>query len=401
MAEAYTVSKVNSYIRNMFQADFVLNRLSVKGEVSNCKYHTSGHVYFTLKDEGGTLNCVMWRSSAVKLDFKLEQGMQVIVTGKVDVYESSGAYQLYAMTVQKDGTGDLFLKYQKLKFELEEMGVFSDIYKKKIPDFAMKVGIATASTGAAVRDIMNISARRNPYVQLYLYPTLVQGDGAAASIVRAIEELDRMGLDVIIVGRGGGSIEDLWAFNEREVAMAVFNCNTPVISAVGHETDYTIIDFVADLRAPTPSAAAELAVFDYNGFVEYVEGLREKLDLSIGNIVKDYMNRLENLKLRLSRLSPDRLIDERRMKLTGYEQRMENAVNTLLMDKKNRLAVLAARLDGVSPLKKLTQGYSYAVDDNGDNVRTIGSVKKGDDITLYVSDGAIETKVVSTKTIKR
>ncbi|MGN0481798.1 MAG: exodeoxyribonuclease VII large subunit [Lachnospiraceae bacterium] len=401
MAEAYTVSKVNSYIKNMFQADFVLNRLSVKGEVSNCKYHTSGHVYFTLKDEGGTLNCVMWRSSAVKLDFKLEQGMQVIVTGKVDVYESSGAYQLYATAIQKDGTGDLFLKYQKLKFELEEMGVFSDIYKKRIPEFAMKIGVATASTGAAVRDIMNISSRRNPYVQLYLYPTLVQGEGAASSIVKAVEELDKMNLDVLIVGRGGGSIEDLWAFNEREVAMAVFNCNTPVISAVGHETDYTIIDFVADLRAPTPSAAAELAVFDYNGFVQCLEGFKDRLDIAIDNVIKDYGNRLENLRLRLARVSPDRLIDERRMKLTGYEQRMENAINAVLKDNKSRLSVMAARLDGVSPLKKLTQGYSYAVDDNGVNIKTVCDVKKDSNITLYVSDGVIDGKVVSTRAIKR
>lgn len=401
MAEVYTVSRVNNYIKNMFQADFVLNRLSVKGEVSNCKYHSSGHIYFTIKDDNSNLNCIMWRSSAAKMNFRLEQGMQVTVTGKIDLYESTGTCQLYATSIQQDGTGDLFIKYQQLKAELEEMGVFAQEYKKRIPDYAMKIGVATASTGAAIRDIINITTRRNPYVQLYLYPTLVQGEGAAPSIVKAIKALDAMNLDIIIVGRGGGSIEDLWAFNEREVAMAAFECNTPIISAVGHETDYTIIDFASDLRAPTPSAAAELAVFDYNSFMQKLTGARDRLDMAVNGVIGQYRNRTENYRLSLAKSSPEHLISDRRAKLAGLEQRISNSINSLVKDKKNRLSVFAARLDGVSPLKKLTQGYSFAVNSDGDNIRTIDEVKADDTMTLYVADGAIESKVVSTRPIKR
>lgn len=401
MAEVYTVSRVNNYIKNMFQADFVLNRLSVKGEVSNCKYHSSGHIYFTIKDDNSNLNCIMWRSSAAKMNFRLEQGMQVTVTGKIDLYESTGTCQLYATSIQQDGTGDLFIKYQQLKAELEEMGVFAQEYKKRIPDYAMKIGVATASTGAAIRDIINITTRRNPYVQLYLYPTLVQGEGAAPSIVKAIKALDAMNLDIIIVGRGGGSIEDLWAFNEREVAMAAFECNTPIISAVGHETDYTIIDFASDLRAPTPSAAAELAVFDYNSFMQKLTGARDRLDMAVNGVIGQYRNRTENYRLSLAKSSPEHLISDRRAKLAGLEQRINNSINSLVKDKKNRLSVFAARLDGVSPLKKLTQGYSFAVNSDGDNIRTIDEVKADDTMTLYVADGAIESKVVSTRPIKR
>ena len=260
MKNVYSVGQVNTYIKNMFAQDFLLRRLSVKGEVSNCKYHSSGHIYFTLKDGGGTLQAVMFASQRRGLNFKLVEGQQVVVKGTVDVYERDGKYQLYASEIELSGRGDLYLRFEKLLKELEEMGMFDPQYKRPIPRFAKTVGIVTAPTGAAIRDIMNISHRRNPYVQLILYPALVQGDGAKDSIVKGIRTLDAMGLDVLIVGRGGGSIEDLWAFNEEEVARAIFACNTPVISAVGHETDVTIADYAADLRAPTPSAAAELAV---------------------------------------------------------------------------------------------------------------------------------------------
>lgn len=401
MAEAYSVSKVNSYIKRMFQEDFVLNHVSVKGEVSNCKYHTSGHIYFTIKDENSKLDCVMWRSTAAGLGFRIEQGMQLIVTGKVDIYESSGSYQLYATSIKKDGTGDLFVKYQQLKNELEEMGVFSEVYKKSIPEFATRIGIATASTGAAIQDIINISTRRNPYVQLYLYPTIVQGAAAAPSIVRAIQALDAMKLDVIIVGRGGGSIEDLWAFNEREVAMAVFDCNTPIISAVGHETDYTIIDFVSDLRAPTPSAAAELAVFDYNSYMEKLEDSRARLDMAIVGILNGYKSRLEHYGLRLNKVSPKHIIDDKKKSLELMQQRLNNAIMKKLQDNKNRLSVMAARLDGVSPLKKLSQGYGYTVDAKGINVRSVENVSSDDEITVYVADGSIDARVITTRTIKR
>ena len=263
MKNVYSVKQVNAYIKNMFAQDFMRNRIYVKGEVSNCKYHTSGHIYFSLKDESGSIACIMFAGQRNGLAFRMQDGQQVIALGNVTTYERDGKYQLYAKEIILDGAGLLYEKFEALKKELGEMGMFAEEYKQPIPRFAKKIGIVTAPTGAAIRDIMNISARRNPYVQLILYPALVQGEAAAPSIVKGIEMLDAQGVEVIIVGRGGGSIEDLWAFNEEIVAKAIFNCRTPIISAVGHETDVTIADFVADMRAPTPSAAAELAVYEY------------------------------------------------------------------------------------------------------------------------------------------
>ena len=263
MKNVYTVRQVNSYIKNMFAQDFMLNRIYVKGEVSNCKYHTSGHIYFSLKDESGTIACIMFAGSRAGLSFRMQEGQQIIVLGYIGVYERDGRYQLYAREIVRDGAGALYEKFEALKKELAEMGMFAPEYKRPIPPYVKTVGIVTAPTGAAVRDIINIAHRRNPFVQLILYPALVQGEEAPQSIVRGIRALEKQGVDVMIVGRGGGSMEDLWAFNEECVARAVFECSVPVISAVGHETDTTIIDFVADLRAPIPSAAAELAVYEY------------------------------------------------------------------------------------------------------------------------------------------
>ena len=261
MNNVYSVGQVNRYVKNMFTQDYFLQNIYVKGEVSNCKYHSTGHIYFTLKDEGGTLKCVMFAGSRRGLAFRMKDGDKVIAGGRVDVYERDGVYQFYAKEITLEGAGALYERYLALKQELEDMGMFAQEYKQPIPEFAHRVGIVTSPTGAAIRDIINVSTRRNPFIQSILYPALVQGEGAAASIVRGIRMLDEAGVDVIIVGRGGGSIEELWAFNEEEVARAIFECHTPVISAVGHETDFTIADFVADLRAPTPSAAAELAYF--------------------------------------------------------------------------------------------------------------------------------------------
>ena len=262
MQNVYTVGQINSYIKNMFAQDFLLQELSVKGEVSNCKYHSSGHIYFTLKDEKGTISCVMFAGNRSGLVFRISEGMQVIVRGTVDVYERDGKYQMYAKRITQDGAGELYERFMHLKQELQDRGMFAPEYKKQIPKFVKTLGVVTAPTGAAVRDIIHIATRRNPYVQIILYPAVVQGETAPASIVRGIQALEQAGVDVMIVGRGGGSIEDLWAFNEEIVAQAVFDCSIPVISAVGHETDTTIIDYVSDLRAPTPSAAAELAVYD-------------------------------------------------------------------------------------------------------------------------------------------
>ena len=274
MRNVYTVKQVNAYIKNMFTQDFMLNRIYIKGEVSNCKYHTSGHLYFSLKDESGTIACVMFAGQRSGLSFRMQEGQQVIVLGSVSVYERDGRYQVYAKEIVLDGAGLLYEKFIKLKKELEEMGMFAPEYKKPIPKYVRTVGVVTAPTGAAVRDIINITRRRNPYVQILLYPALVQGDGASESVVRGIRALEEAKVDVMIVGRGGGSIEDLWAFNEENVARAVFECSVPVISAVGHETDTTIIDYVADLRAPTPSAAAELAICNYRELLETIRTQR-------------------------------------------------------------------------------------------------------------------------------
>ncbi len=286
MNSIYSVGQVNNYIKNMFQQDFLLNKVSIKGEVSNCKYHTSGHIYFSLKDETGALACVMFAGQRKGLAFPMKNGDKVVVSGSVSVYERDGKYQLYAKEITLEGAGLLYERFLALKAELEEMGMFAKEYKQPIPAYAKTVGIVTAPTGAAIQDIRNVAGRRNPYVQLILYPALVQGDGAKESIIEGIEKLDAYGVDVMLVGRGGGSVEDLWAFNEEEVARAIFNCKTPIISAVGHETDTTIADFVADLRAPTPSAAAELAVADIRGVFQSLENYRQKLSRNLENKIQ-------------------------------------------------------------------------------------------------------------------
>lgn len=394
MAKAYTVTQMNLYIKNMFSHDFVLNRVSVKGEISNCKYHNSGHIYFTLKDELGTLAVVMFANSARNLKMRLENGMQVVVDGKIDVYERDGKYQLYAQKIEEEGLGDLYKRYEALKVRFEEMGYFSPEYKRPIPVYSKRIGIVTAQTGAAIQDICNIAHRRNPYVQLILYPALVQGDGAAVSIVKGIETLDKLNMDVIIVGRGGGSIEDLWAFNEEIVAEAIFNAKTPVISAVGHETDFTIADFVSDLRAPTPSAAAELSVADISLIENRIEIYASALRAAVENKLLAYHNRLDNIGLRLKLLSPSDRINEQRYTLARLEDRLRAAVKENLMQKRHHLELLASRLNGLSPLAKLTQGYAYVEDMNGDNISSIKSIKNNDEITVHFKDGSVKANIV-------
>jgi exodeoxyribonuclease VII large subunit len=391
MAE-YTVAQVNTYIKNMFRQDFVLNRVSVKGEVSNCKYHTSGHVYFTLKDSTGTLACVLFAGNARSVGFRLENGMQVVADGRVDVYERDGRYQLYVTSVRQDGLGSLYIRYEKLKTELEEMGMFAREYKKPVPRYASRVGIVTASTGAAIQDIINISSRRNPYVQLILYPAQVQGDGAAATIVSGIRALDSLGVDVIIVGRGGGSIEDLWAFNEESVARAIFDCGTPLISAVGHETDFTIADFVADLRAPTPSAAAELAVADIRELDAALLGYERQLSDRLSGRVEALRSRLGNLKLRLDYQSPRARVDARRQQALDYEDRLSRVMGEVLLGYRHRLALYGERLNGLSPLKAMAAGYSY-VETAGHPVHGVGDVQVGEAIRVTLRDGSLTATV--------
>lgn len=415
MAGAYSVTQVNSYIKNMFTQDFLLRRLSVKGEVSNCKYHSSGHIYFTLKDSGGTLSAVMFASQRKGLKFRLEEGQQVVVKGTVDVYERDGRYQLYASEIELSGRGDLYVKFEALLRELEEMGMFSAQYKRPIPRYARRVGIVTAPTGAAIRDIINISRRRNPYVQLILYPALVQGDGAKDSIVKGIRTLDAMGLDVLIVGRGGGSIEDLWAFNEECVARAVFACRTPVISAVGHETDVTIIDYVADLRAPTPSAAAELAVFDYSRFEADLLARRRKLTREMGYFTDRARARLKQEELKIKLHHPSHELNEKRQRIADIEERLNRqilflsetdreraarrkerlfrAVCSLTEKDRKRLEIVSGKLWGLSPLRKLSQGYGYVTDMEGNRLASVMQTQPGEEIRVQLADGNIEAEV--------
>ncbi|WP_373131749.1 exodeoxyribonuclease VII large subunit [Clostridium sp. M62/1] len=401
MAGVYSVSQVNAYIKNMFAQDFALSRISIKGEVSNCKYHTSGHIYFTLKDGLAAIQAVMFASRRGGLDFELRDGQQVVVKGSVEVYERDGRYQLYASQIALDGAGDLFRRFEKLRNELEEMGMFAPEYKRPIPKFARTVGVVTASTGAAIRDIINISSRRNPYVQLVLYPARVQGEGAAESIARGIEVLDRMGLDVIIAGRGGGSIEDLWAFNEEIVARAIFRCSTPVISAVGHETDVTIADYVADLRAPTPSAAAELAVFDFGQFEAQLRGAKELLARGLKRKIDGVRYQTEQYRLKLRLHDPQRQINEKRQRLVSAEDELKRLMERRLSDCRHRLALMSGRLHGQSPLEKLSRGFGFITDEEGRRVDHAASVRPGDRLSIRLADGQIEARAEQTELYER
>ncbi len=394
MKNVYTVGQVNRYIKNMFAEDFMLRRIYVKGEVSNCKYHTSGHIYFSLKDETGSIACVMFAGSRAGLTFRMQDGQNVIILGSVSVYERDGRYQLYANEILLDGAGLLYEKFEALKKELEEMGMFAPEYKQPIPAYAKRIGIVTAPTGAAIRDIQNIAHRRNPYVQLILYPALVQGNDAAPSIVQGIEVLEAQHVDVIIVGRGGGSMEDLWAFNEEMVARAIFDCNVPIISAVGHETDFTIADYVADLRAPTPSAAAELAVADVAGVLDQILQYRQQLARRMDERIERCRDKLTGDRKRLSLLSPQSLIREKRQLLIEKEDRLGTLARQNLEQKKHQMLLYAERLKGLSPLDKLQQGYSFAVDAQERNISETSQVKNGDALKLYVTDGYISTQVL-------
>lgn len=389
----YSVRQVNAYIKNMFVQDFMLNRIYVKGEVSNLKYHTSGHIYFSLKDESGTIACVMFAGSRSGLSFRMEEGQQIIVLGVVDVYARDGKYQLYARKIVRDGVGLLYERFELLKKELQEMGMFAPEYKQKIPKYIRRLGVVTAPTGAAVRDIINITKRRNPFVQIILYPALVQGEGAAESIVKGIHALEAEKVDVMIVGRGGGSMEDLWAFNEEAVARAVFDCSVPVISAVGHETDTTIIDFVADLRAPTPSAAAELAVYDFMEMKKNLKLREEKLLHFMQLILERKRQKLEQYSLRMRAYHPQQRLNEQRQFAADAENRLRREMMRRLEQEKYRLGLMAERLKGLSPLEKLSQGYAYVENSSGANVRTVSNVKQGEQITVYVTDGRIRAEV--------
>ncbi len=396
MRNVYSVKQVNAYIKNMFTQDFMLNRIYVKGEVSNCKYHTSGHIYFSLKDESGSIACIMFAGQRGGLGFQMKDGQQVIVLGNVTTYERDGKYQLYAKEIILDGAGLLYEKFVALKRELGEMGMFAEEYKQPIPKYAKRVGVVTAPTGAAIRDIMNVSSRRNPYVQLILYPALVQGDGAAESIVKGIQMLDNQKVDVIIVGRGGGSMEDLWAFNEAIVARAIFECHTPIISAVGHETDTTIADYVADMRAPTPSAAAELAVFEYRNLENYMDEKRLKLKRIFHQKIQMERLKLERYRVKMNYLHPRAKLQKQRQRSADTEQSLRNVMEKRLVLAKQQFAIRVERLKGLSPLAKLNQGFSYVTAETGKVVKSVNHVSKNDVLKIYVTDGIVKAKVEDT-----
>ena len=397
MKNIFSVGQINRYVKNMFTQDFILQKIYVKGEVSNCKYHTSGHIYFSLKDETGVLSCVMFAGHRRGLAFRMKDGDRVVVGGAVDVYERDGRYQLYAKEISLEGAGALYERFLALKTELEEMGMFAQEYKQPIPAFIHRLGVVTAPTGAAVQDIRNISLRRDPYLQIILYPALVQGEGAADSIVRGIHMLDQAEVDVIIIGRGGGSIEDLWAFNEEKVARAIFECRTPIISAVGHETDFTIADFVADLRAPTPSAAAELAVADFRQILQNIAGLRDRMQKAIQRRAELGRAQLMQYQMRFQYLNPEAKLRDNRQRLADLDELLRRAMKNRIAEERHMLGIYLERYRGLSPLYKLNQGYSFVSDREGNGIISTKQVHSGDLLEISVTDGVIEAEVRSSR----
>ena len=397
MKNIFSVGQINRYVKNMFTQDFILQKIYVKGEVSNCKYHTSGHIYFSLKDETGVLSCVMFAGHRRGLAFRMKDGDRVVVGGAVDVYERDGRYHGYAKEISLEGAGALYERFLALKTELEEMGMFAQEYKQPIPAFIHRLGVVTAPTGAAVQDIRNISLRRDPYLQIILYPALVLGEGAADSIVRGIHMLDQAEVDVIIVGRGGGSIEDLWAFNEEKVARAIFECRTPIISAVGHETDFTIADFVADLRAPTPSAAAELAVADFRQILQNIAGLRDRMQKAMQRMAELGRAQLMQYQMRFQYLNPEAKLRDNRQRLADLDELLRRAMKNRIAEERHMLGIYLERYRGLSPLYKLNQGYSFVSDREGNGIISTKQVHSGDLLEISVTDGVIEAEVRSSR----
>lgn len=397
MGQISSVSQVNMYIKNMFMRDYRLNDISVKGEISNCKYHSSGHIYFTIKDKTSQLSCVMFASMRKNLEFKLEEGQSVIVDGNISVYERDGKYQLYARNITKEGFGKLYEEYEKLKKRLLEEGLFDKSKKRKIPAYAAKIGVVTARTGAVIQDICNVSNRRNPYVQIILYPAKVQGTGAAETIIKGIKYFEKTDVDTIIIGRGGGSIEDLWAFNDEKLARVIAGCKKPIISAVGHETDTTIADYAADLRAPTPSAAAELAVYSYRETVIALREAGHSLRWQMENILKIKKLKLAGYITVIQHESPKNLINDRRMYVADMQEKIENLMRQKLVSSKHQLELYIQEMKGLSPLYKLQGGYAYVSDESGRNIKSVDELKKGEQINLAFKDGYAKAVISSKK----
>ena len=395
MAEVYSVSQINTYIKHMFLGNSLLNHIYVKGEISNCKYHTSGHIYFTLKDGAAQIACVLFAGRRAGISFRMEDGQNVIVFGSISVYERDGKYQLYADEIRLDGVGRLYEEFEYLKKKLGAEGLFDTEHKQDIPRFAKRVGIVTASTGAAIQDICQIARRRNPYVQLILYPAKVQGEGAAATVVKGIRALEGK-VDVIIVGRGGGSIEDLWAFNEEIVAREIYNCSTPIISAVGHETDTTIADYVSDLRAPTPSAAAELAVYDVQLLLEQLADIHGDMANRMVLRMREKRMLLKQKRLLLERFHPRYQLQQKRLRADELAEKLSLRMKEKIRIKRQRVELAAERLAGLSPVARLEGGYAVASKD-GRVIKEIAQVNSGDTISIDVTDGTIFAQVQDAK----
>jgi len=390
----WTVSDLTGYIRELFEIDYRLQDVEVGGEISNFTQARSGHLYFTLKDEGAQLKCVMWRSSAERLRFAPQDGDAVVAHGRVSVYEAGGAYQLYANRLEPAGRGDLALAFEQLKRQLEGEGLFDPAHKQPIPRFPRKIGIVTSADAAALRDILNVLRRRWPLAQVLIAPTLVQGETAPPQIVRALQWLDgRADIDLILLSRGGGSMEDLWAFNDERVARAIFAAQHPIISGVGHEVDFTISDFVADVRAPTPSAAAELAVPDMAELQSALRGAAVQLAGQVGQIIQQKRRRAQSLGRALRHLSPQAGLDNNRQKLDSWHGRLHTAVQRKLEQEQNRLAIAQAGLLAYSPLATLSRGYAIVRNGDGRIVRSVTQVKPGDELDVQVSDGAFGVDV--------
>lgn len=378
----------------MFSREYALSVVFVKGEISNCKYHSSGHIYFTLKDRSSAIACVMFAGDRRGLDFRLSDGQEVVIGGTISVYERDGKYQLYAKKITLAGDGVLYEKYEQLKRKLEQKGYFDESHKKPLPRFVKRVGIVTAETGAAIQDMINISSRRNPYVQLILYPAKVQGEGASDTIVQGIQYLDKLGVDVIIVGRGGGSIEDLWAFNEENTAQAIYECRTPIVSAVGHETDTTIADYVADLRAPTPSAAAELVVYEVRSVLEELYLYKERMLRNIFDRSDTAKQALLYREKQLKIYNPENQVIQKRQYVADLEDKLIKQMEKILGDSKYQLNVLAGRLDGMSPLKRLESGFAYVSGPDGKMIDSVNRVAPGDRVDITLADGTVKTEVM-------
>ncbi|ERI91334.1 exodeoxyribonuclease VII, large subunit [Clostridiales bacterium oral taxon 876 str. F0540] len=386
-----TVSALNNYIKKTLDADFILNNLSIKGEISNLKLHSSGHMYFSLKDEGSKINCIMFKSYAGSLKFLPKDGESVIVKGKVSVYEKDGAYQLYCTQITQSGVGELYIAFQKLKEKLEKQGLFDEERKRPIPKFPRRIGIVTSPTGAAIRDIINVSTRRYAGVNILIYPALVQGYNASEDIIKGIETLNQIeDIDVIILARGGGSLEELWAFNNEELAYAIFNSKKPIITGVGHETDFTIVDFVSDRRAPTPSAAAEIAVPNKEELIRGVNTYESSLNIYIYNTLKDYRSKIASIKKTLDLNSPANFIINQYNYIDRLQDTLTYKMKLILQNEREDLGKLNSLLNAHNPLKVLNKGYALIQDNDGKIISEKKELKNNEEVVITVKDGKVK-----------